>query len=69
MTSYRDMTFCPGHGCDHFTTCRRALTEEVWREAGEQGLPVSHYAEPERLDCYDPKPPEDISGVQPPQGR
>lgn len=52
MISYRDSTFCSGDGCSKFSSCPKALTDDVWEAAEAMGLPVSQYAEPTRLDCW-----------------
>jgi hypothetical protein len=56
MMSYRDMTFCRGEGCAKFKGCPRALTKEVQEAAkkwwGDDDAPISIFAEPKELHCY-----------------
>ena len=56
--TYRDKTFCSGDGCAKFSQCPRALTEQVKQSAKAAGLPISRWAEPRLLDCYE-KPQTD----------
>ena len=59
MMSYRDMTFCSGGElrCAKFATCPRALTEAVKDNAerwwGGPNAPITRYAYPEKLSCYE----------------
>lgn len=52
--TYQDRTFCPAQTCRHFRTCPRALTERVHAGAAKMGLPISQFAQPMSLDCYEP---------------
>jgi hypothetical protein len=57
MLHYRDMTFCTGAGCLNFDVCPRALTPAVRADAarwwGGPDAPISQYADPTELTCYD----------------
>jgi hypothetical protein len=62
MMSYQDKTFCKARECSKFPTCPRALTDEVQARAdrwwGKPGAPISYFAEPQKLECYDPSIPQ-----------
>lgn len=46
MICFKDMTFCSFfEECMDGEDCHRALTEGVWREAEESGMPISRFAE------------------------
>ena len=56
MMCYKDMTFCSGNDgkCLSFSTCHRALTEQVWAKAKKCEKPISQFASTEKLECYKP---------------
>lgn len=61
MTYRAHRTWCTASTCQHFGhSCNRSLTPEVEEAAerwwGGPDAPISMYAEPEKLDCYEPKP-------------
>lgn len=60
MICYKDTTFCAGGAprCACFTTCPRALTEDVQARAKAAELPISQYIAPNAMPCYraDPDP-------------
>lgn len=59
--TFRDMTFCRGDGCTKFGTCPRAFTDKQAEAAnrwwGNDNAPVSFYANPKELKCYETNPP------------
>lgn len=58
MISYKGRTFCKAENCKKFYGCPRALTTDVIKRAeqwwGGPDAPISVFAEPEELDCFDP---------------
>ena len=60
MISYQDRAFCKARECSKFLTCTRALTDKVLARAekwwGGPGAPIAYFAEPQKLECYDPSP-------------
>lgn len=61
MISYRDMAFCSRADCANFSTCERALTDEVRQDAirwwGSEDAPIGigWFTE-----CFAPDPEIDI---------
>ena len=59
--TYGDITWCPGDGCQKFDTCPRAFTEAQKQRAkqwwGSDDYPVSYYAFPKELECYETNAP------------
>lgn len=62
MIGYQDRTFCNAKECRNFPTCERALTEKVLQAAEKwwkgPGAPISLFADPKELKCYDHIPQE-----------
>jgi len=63
MISYQDRTFCSAKECSKFSTCGRALTDEVIEKANEwwgrlPGVPIARFTKPQKLECYDPRTEE-----------
>lgn len=61
MMCYRDMTFCDGNDgkCLAFSTCPRALTEEVWAKAEKSEMLIAQFMTPETMECYKPPTEKD----------
>jgi len=61
MMCYRDMTFCGGNNgkCLAFSTCHRALTEEVLAAAKNAQMPIARFINPEQRECYQPPTEKD----------
>lgn len=55
MICYRGQTYCPFSECTNFSTCDRALTDEVEADAvrwwGSENAPISVYGE--KPECFD----------------
>lgn len=70
MICYRDMTFCRAKECGKFSTCHRAVTDEVERASQDMGLPLCLWANPKKLECYQaPKPIQAHQPIQPTDGK
>lgn len=54
MICYRDKTFCSGGTprCLAFTTCQKALTEDIQARAKAAAMPISQYLAPTAMPCY-----------------
>jgi len=63
MICYKDRNYCSGGSddpatrCASFSSCDRALTEDVKARAKAAGLWIAQSAQPEKLPCY-VKPPK-----------
>lgn len=72
MICYRGTTYCTGGEprCLMWGTCSRALTPEVQAEAKKAGLPLSTFAAPTAMPCYNlTPPPEAEAEEEKPDGR
>lgn len=58
MITYRDMTFCTGDGCQAYSKCLRAYTQEIAEAAGRSGRLVSLMSPSPELECFIPEQPE-----------
>jgi hypothetical protein len=53
MLCYRDRTFCKFRDCKKFTTCHRALTEDIEKVAEDFGLPIAKFVD--KPECFEDK--------------